>query len=352
MPRTIVYVSCATEARIARFRLDNATGRLTAQGSVVVPGPADPPPTSMPLALSPDRRTLYAAGRNPPFLVSSFAIGEDGALRLTGSAHLADAMAYIATDRSGRFLFSASYHGAKLAVNPLGADGVPGETLQVLATPPRAHSVLPDPEGRAVYAALLGGDVILRQGFDVATGRLATPATPVAHTAPGAGPRHFRFARGGASLYCVNELDGTLNVYARDPTTGELTELQSVRLVPPAAPGRTLAAADLHFTPDGRFLYASERVNNVLAGFRVRPDGTLDALGTVPAEAIPRSFAIDPRGRWLICAGQQTGRVAVYGIDARSGALTRLADYTAGGNANWVEIVDLPKLARGQGGMA
>ncbi len=345
MPQTIVCVSCAAESAIAVFRLDNATGGLTPHGRAVVPGPLDPLPTSMPLALGPDRRTLYAAGRNPPFPVSSFAIGADGTLSLTGTGHLADAMAYIATDRTGRFLFGASYHGAKLSVNPIGADGVPGAPLQVLDTPPKAHSILPDPENHAVYAAVLGGDAILQQGFDPATGRLSTPATPVAHTAPGAGPRHFRFARDGALFYCVNELGGTLDVYDRDRATGALTQRQSVRLVPPAAPGVTLAAADLHLTPDERFLYASERTNNVLGGFRLRPDGTLDALGTVPAEAGPRGFAINPRGSWLLCAGQQTGRVAVYGINVASGALIRRADYAAGGNPTWIEIIDLPPLA-------
>jgi 6-phosphogluconolactonase len=229
-----------------------------------------------------------------------------------------------------------------LSVNPIEADGVPGEPLQVLHTPPKAHSILPDPENHAVYAAVLGGDVILRQPFDPATGRMAGPVAAVVHTAAGAGPRHLRFARGGALLYCVNELDGTLNTYARDPASGALTELQSVRLVPPAAPGKTLASADMHLTPDERFLYASERFSNVLVGFRVHADGTLETLGTVAGEAVPRGFAIDPRGRWLLCAGQQTGCVAVYGIDARSGALTRLAAYAAGGNANWIEIVDLP----------
>jgi 6-phosphogluconolactonase len=339
MPQTIVYVSCAAAAQVVRFRLDDATGALTPLGSTTVPGSLDPPPVGMAMALSPDHRVLYAVCRNPPYPVTAFAIGADGALSVIGSGHLAQAMHYIATDRTGRFLFGASYHGAVLSVNPIGADGVPGEPLQVLPTPPKAHSILPDPENRAVYAAVLGGDVILRQEFSLATGRLATPATPVAHTAPGAGPRHLRFARGGARLYCINELDGTVNTYARDAATGALTGLQSVRLAPPS---KTPAAADLHLTPDERFLYASERASNVLAGFRLRPDGTLDALGTVPTEPEVRGFAIDPRGRWLLCASHTTGAVVVYGIDAHSGALTRRAACPAGANANWIEIIARP----------
>jgi 6-phosphogluconolactonase len=342
MSKTILYVSCAAAGEVVSFRLDGQSGALMEVGRARVPGPVDPPPVSMPLALSPGQRRLYAGCRNPPWPVTAFALREDGAMTAIGTGHLADTMAYLATDRTGRFLLSASYFGAKLAVNPIGADGVPGEPLQVLPTPPKAHSILPDPDNRAIYAAVLGGEVILRQAFDATTGRMAEPATPVAHTAPGAGPRHFRFARGGRRLYCVNETNATLNVYAREPATGALDELQSVRLVPPAAPGQTLAAADLQLTPDGRFLYASERTGNVLVGFRLRADGTVEAVGTVPAEPAPRGFAIDPHGRWLFCAGQESGAVAVYGIDASSGALTRRSAYQAGPNANWIEIAEWP----------
>lgn len=339
MSRTIVYVSCAAEAQIVSFRLDDATGALTKLAHTTVPGPLDPPPVGMALALSPNRRVLYALCRNSPFPVTAFAIGADGALSELGGGHLADAMHYLATDRTGRFLFAASYRGAVLSVNAIGADGVPGEPLQILPTPPKAHCILPDPDNRAVYAAVLGGDVILRQSFDPLTGQLSTPATVAAQTAPGAGPRHLRFARGGALLYCINELDGTLNTYARNPATGALRELQSTRLAPP---GATPAAADLHLTPDERFLYASERASNVLAGFRLRPDGTLDVLGREPTEAEIRGFAIDPRGRWLLAASHTTGAVTVYAIHPDSGALARQGAAQAGANANWIEIVARP----------
>ena len=339
MPQAIVYVSCAAAAQVVRFRLDDATGALTPLGSTTVPGVLDPPPVGMAMALSPDHRVLYAVCRNPPYPVTAFAIADDGALSVLGSGRLAQAMHYIATDRTGRFLFGASFAGAVLSVNPIGADGVPGEPLQVLPTPPKAHCILPDPDNRSVYAAVLGGDVILRQAFDPVTGALATPATPAAHTAAGAGPRHLRFARGGALLYCINELDGTLNTYARDPASGALTALQTVGLAPP---GATPAAADLRLTPDERFLYASERASNILAGFRLRPDGTLERIGTVPTEPEVRGFAIDASGRWLVSASHTTGRVTVHGIEPRSGALTLRAACHAGANANWIEIIDRP----------
>ena len=183
-------------------------------------------------------------------------------------------MAYIATDRTGRFLFGASYVGAMLSVNAIGADGVPGEPMQVLATPPNAHSILPDPTtAPSMPPCWAATSSCARNSTHHRPD--GQPATPAMRTAAGAGPRHLRFARGGALLYCLNEIDATLNTYARETATGALRT--AIRARGAARRGRhNLAAADLHLTPDERFLYASVRATNVLTGFRVRADGTLE----------------------------------------------------------------------------
>ena len=124
-PQTVVYVSNAGSKEIFVFAMDRDTGDLTEIERVPVPGTDKPSPTSIPMAVSPDRRFLYAALRSEPFPVSSFAIDqENGRLADLGTAPLADSMAYIMTDRSGRFLLSASYPGAKLAINPIDARAV------------------------------------------------------------------------------------------------------------------------------------------------------------------------------------------------------------------------------------
>ncbi|MCW3475845.1 lactonase family protein [Limobrevibacterium gyesilva] len=339
---TIVYVACAEDREIAVLMLDPGTGALRELARTPVPGTNEPSPGSLPLALSADRRFLYAALRSPPFPVSSYAIDPvSGLLRHLGSAALPDSMAYLATDATGRHLFSASYGGSKLAVNAIDADGVARDATQVLATPPKAHSVRPDPANRFVYAACLGGDVVLAQSFDAATGRMDTTPRPVAATRPDAGPRHFVFARGGALLYVINELDGSINTYARDAETGALTELQSISMLPPGVTGR-VAAADIHLTPDGRFLYGSDRTTNTLAGFRVDPATGLLSLATrVASEPTPRGFAIDPAGRFLLCAGLASGRVGIYAIDGATGALERVGAQRVGGQPNWIEIIRL-----------
>jgi 6-phosphogluconolactonase len=110
-----------------------------------------------------------------------------------------------------------------------------------------------------------------------------------------------------------------------------------------ADPAGTAAAADIHLTPDGRFLYASVRRDSLIAAFQVDPsDGTLAAIGRFEVEKTPRSFAIDPDGRSLICAGRDSSSIGVYAIDGATGRLARDFVYGTSANPNWIEIVNLP----------
>jgi 6-phosphogluconolactonase len=120
-----------------------------------------------------------------------------------------------------------------------------------------------------------------------------------------------------------------------------LTELQFVDALP-AGFTEKAAAADLHVTPDGRFLYGSERRTSTLAGYRIDPDkGTLSPIGHFPTEKTPRGFAIDPRSRFLLSVGLGSNAMTVYRIDPQSGAPTALRQYPMGQQPNWIEIVDL-----------
>jgi 6-phosphogluconolactonase len=93
-------------------------------------------------------------------------------------------------------------------------------------------------------------------------------------------------------------------------------------------------------TPDGKFLYMSERTSSSLGAFRVDAEtGKLAYLGSTPTEKQPRGFAIDPKGRFLVASGEKSATLSVYAIDLASGALWPVGQYPAGKGANWVEIV-------------
>jgi 6-phosphogluconolactonase len=188
----------------------------------------------------------------------------------------------------------------------------------------------------------LGNDSINQFKFDAATGKLTPNAPPSVRVKEKAGPRHFAFHPNGKIVYVLGELDGAVYVFDYDAATGQLKEKQSASALPPDFQGKP-SAADLHITPDGRFLYGSERTSSTLAGFKVDPaTGTLTPIGSVATEKQPRGFNIDSTGRYLLAVGQLSHGLSSYRIDPESGKLTKLKEYPMGKNPNWVEILDFP----------
>jgi 6-phosphogluconolactonase len=249
-------------------------------------------------------------------------------------------MAYIAVDRTGRYLLGASYPGHKITVSAISPAGTVLPPHQVLEGHPNAHAILVDAANRHVLVPTLGNDLVNVFAFDAATGKL-TPGAP-ARLKDKAGPRHFRFHPSGKLVYVLGELDAAVYVFDYDAATGQLKEKQRISALPADFQEKP-AAADIHITPDGKFLYASERRSSTLAGFKIDPtSGTLTSIGSVPTEKQPRGFAIDSSGRYLLAVGQLSHAMSTYRIDPGTGTLTKLKEYPMGKNPNWIEIVDLP----------
>ncbi len=357
--KTFVYVSCADDAEIAILEMNLDSGDLKLIGK------AKAGKTVMPMAVSPDRRFLYASIRSVPYSVASYSIDSNkGELTHLSTVPLPDNMAYIATDKTGRFLLAASYTGHKVSVNPIGWRGlVQPDPTQVMMTGRNAHAILPDPSNRFVYVPNLGSDQVMQLIFDEKAGILNPNKPAAVFTKYGAGPRHLDFSPNNRFVYVLNELNGTVNAYAFDNQTGLLSEIQSISAVPrdsklppgiPAAgigapqatPGverEEIKCADIHVTPDGRFLYASERTTSTLAAFAVdSATGKLRYINNFETEKQPRGFHIDPRGNFLIAAGQKTEHCSIHRINRATGELQRLKRYLLGKNPNWIEIVDFP----------
>jgi 6-phosphogluconolactonase len=332
----VVYVSNADSGDISVLSLDEASGQLSTLQTAEVGG------TVMPIAISPDRRFLYTARRSEPLAVVAFAIdSSSGRLSKIGEAPLPASMAHLATDATGRWLFSASYGGNLVAVSPLGADGRPQAAAQQIPTAPKAHCMRAAPGNRHVFATSLGGGLVLQFRFDAATGTLQPNEPPLLAVRAASGPRHLAFHPQAPWVMLLNELDASLDVLALDRTHGTLTPRHTFDTLPSGFSGEPWAA-ELRFTPDGRFLYTSERRSSTLATFAVdAATGALALRGHTATQAEPRGFAITPSGRHLIAAGQASHRLSVYRIDAETGALTFTAEHGAGRNPNWVEALSL-----------
>ena len=344
MNGTCVYVSNAESKEIFVFQMDPGSGALDLIERVAVPGTNLPSPTSLPMAVSPDRRFLYAALRSPPFAASSFTIDPSGGrLALLATTPLPCAMAYIVTDRSGRFLLSASYTNSRLDVHEIDpAGGITAGPIQITPTGPKAHCLVVDAANRFAYCAVLGADRVLQLVLDAGSGTLTANSPPSVATREGAGPRHLAFHPNGRFLYLLNQTSATIGAYRIEPGSGDLAEIETIATLPAHFLGEA-NAADIHVTPDGRFLYVSERQTSTIVGCRVDPaSGFLEPIGRWNTETTPRGFAIDPRGRFLLAAGLDSNQLAVHAIDSATGALALRARYQVGGMPNWVEIVDLP----------
>ncbi|HEX3882179.1 MAG TPA: beta-propeller fold lactonase family protein [Stellaceae bacterium] len=338
-PQTVVYVSNAGSKDIYCLSMNRDTGELTMIEKTPVPGSEKTTPTSLPMTTSRDRKFLYAQLRSEPYPLSTFAIDRaSGKLSNVATTPLVDQMAYINTDRSGKYLLAASYVGAKLCIYPIDPKtGIVGsKATQLLDTKPKAHCVYVGAANH-IYVPVLGGDEVLE--LNLAADGTVTPNGPGAvHTKQGAGPRHFTIHPNGRWAYLITETTATIGQYDVDPATGQLTE---VGFVDTGDYKEQPAASDIHVTPNGRFLYGAERKTSMLHGFKIdEKNGKLTKIGSFPTEKTPRGFNIDPRGKFLLSVGMDSASMTVYEI-AADGRLGPLKQYPMGTNPNWVEIVDL-----------
>ena len=348
---TFVYVSNNEDGDIGVYTLQadgslQPGARVPAAGKVV-----------MPMTVSPDKRFLVAGVRTKPFAAQTYSIDRStGALKSVGTGPLHESFPYIVLDRSGRFLLGASYGAHLVTVNPVGADGRVGETMQVIPTARNAHAIITDNTNRFVFVPHLGTDQIFQFVFDAKTGRLTANTPPVVQMKAGTGPRHLITSPDNRYVYLLNELTATVTTLALDGKTGLLTEASSASALPPdsklvpgaprgpTAPKRDrdndIWASDLHLTPSGKFLYAAERTSSSLGAFSVDSStGKLAWLGSTPTEKQPRGFRIDPTGRFMVVAGEKSDTLSTYSIDPSSGALKPIGKYPTGKGSNWVEIV-------------
>ncbi len=337
--RAFVYVMASDSSELFTLELDTSTGFLTPIDTLVLRG-GGKQGGACPLTFSRDGRFAYVALRSEPYAVLSFARhSETGRLTQIGDASMPHSMAYISTDNTDRWLLGASYPGHLLSVSPVGDDGVVGDARHVLPAGPNAHAIRTDISNHFVLSTSLGGDIVQQHRFDEVTGALTPNDPPSVKVRPGAGPRHFLFHRDGRHVYLLNELDASIYVFAYDRALGTVTERQIVDARPPGFTDKP-SAADLHETPDGRFLYASVRNSSTLAAFAIDPEtALLTPAGHFDMPRQPRGFQIDPSGRYLLCAGQLSHTLAVFAIDAESGALEKLSEQPMGQGPNWVEIV-------------
>jgi 6-phosphogluconolactonase (cycloisomerase 2 family) len=185
-----------------------------------------------------------------------------------------------------------------------------------------------DPVGRFVLASDLGLDQILIWKFDAQKGTLSPNDPGVVALPPGDGPRHFAFHPNGQWLYSLQEEASTLVLFHYDSTRGVLAAKQSVSTLPAGFTG-TSFTSEVMVSPDGRFVYAANRLHDTIAVFSVGAGGILTYSGEVSTQGdYPRSFDIDPTGNFLYACNQRSDAIATFYVNRNTGNLTFTGRYT------------------------
>ncbi|MDC9620528.1 6-phosphogluconolactonase [Xenorhabdus sp. XENO-7] len=327
--KQVVYTASPNSSQIHVWSL-NIAGELSLLQTVNVPGEVQP------MVVNPDGKHLYV-GIRPQFSIVTYAIGSDGRLEQQAIAPLPGSPTHISTDRAGRFLYSASYGFNKLSVHPIDENGIAKAPVQIVEGLQAPHSANIDRENRQLLVPCLKEDHIRIFNLDE-QGYLTENQADEISTVAGAGPRHMAFHPEKSAIYCINELDATVDVlrkwnkYRIVQSVDSLTaDFSSIRW-----------SADIHITPDGRHLYTCERSESLISHFRVSEDGYhLTLVGNYPTESQPRGFAIDYSGSFLIASGQKSDHISVSRIDKYSGKLTQLARYPVGKGPMWVTVLAL-----------
>ena len=330
-----LYLSVSNRHIILHYTGNNKTGKLSLTDSARVSGSCGS------LAVSPDKRFLYAAVRSENSIATFSIKRKGGSLHFISSIKAAGNPVYLSCDKTGKFLLSAYYSDNRIAVYQIQGNGKvrPG-AIQVIDIPTKPHYIRIDKSNKYVFVPVLGADMIRQYIFDPEQGPLTPNDPPQIITAKGSGPRHLAFHPDIPYCYGVNELNSTISAYSLDENTGLLNIIQTVSNVP-AGYRINNTCADVHVTPNGKYLYSSNRGHNSLAAYKIdQNNGRLKIIGYYPTEKTPREFDIDPSGKFVYAAGQDSGGLASYRINS-SGELEALAVYHPGGSLTWVEIIEL-----------
>lgn len=289
------------------------------------------------LAVSKDQKYVYAVNENQGENggeVSAFALDKTkGELKLLNKQQTGgDNPCYVTVDSTGKNVIVANYSGGNIAVLKTNADGSLQPAIQVISHDgygvnverqemPHPHSVVLSPDEKFLFVANLGNDRLYRYAFnanDAATP--LTPQEPAYYEVPdGSGPRHFTFHPNGKFAYLLNELSGNIIVY--EFNNGSLKEIQTI-VSDNTNSKADKGSADIHVSPDGRFLYTSNRATaNDIAMYKVSSDGKLAENGHQPVGMHPRNFMIDPTGRFLLVANRDSNNIQVFIINKNFGIL-------------------------------
>lgn len=334
-----VYVSNASSEWFSHFLMDEHTGKLEPQANIELGA------TPGAVATNAAGTLMFVSLRSSKQFASYAIDGKSGSLAKIGAVAMEEGAPYLKTDNTDRFLLANYYGAGHVSVHRIGEDGsLSDKPLQWIETDGHAHSIQTDRSNRFAFVPHTNpANAIFQFRFDESTGTLTPNDPPKIQPETPEGPRHFAFHPKRDLFYSINENGCTVSAHHFDPERGTLSSFQVISTLPEGFDGDSIeggiSTAEVKISAEGKFLYASNRGPESLALFAIGDDGTLTAKGHFATEPTPRFFDLDPTGKFLYSAGQLSGRLASYRIDAATGTLEPMETYEVGDGPLWITFV-------------
>lgn len=290
----------------------------------------------------PQRQYLYCVNEcqefegQPTGYVSAFRIeGDSGKLTLLNQqpSHGTDPC-HVIVDKTGKYVFVANYSSGSVSMFPINDDGSLGDASCVVQHEgrsvdlerqqgPHAHGIEISNDNRFALVCDLGCDQVFIYAIDLEGGKIiANEKQPAINMMPGAGPRHVVMHPNSRNAYVISELDSTMTAFAYDAENGTLAEIDTLSTLPAGFKGTT-SCAEVQISPDGKFLYGSNRGHNSMVIYRISDDdGSIVITGHQGTGGeVPRNFEIDSDGMFVAAANQDTGNIVMFRRCAATGEL-------------------------------
>ncbi len=305
------------------------------------------------LAIAQNRKHVYSVSEGSEGTISAYSFdASTGQLIYLNSVNSGgEAPCYVSIDNKNKFVFAGNYVGGSVTAISINADGSldpniqsiqhEGKSLLPNQERPHVHAAVLSDDNRYLFVPDLGTDKVNIYSVDISKPKPLTAADPAfVMVAPGGGPRHFTFHPNGKYAYLIHEMTGQVTAY--DYANGKLKEKQIITMPPAGFTGK-IDAADIHISPDAKFLYASMRGNlNELGICAIDKKGKLTFIGRQSTLGkIPRNFAIDPSGNFLLVGNQDSDEIVIFKRDKKSGLLTDTGKRISVGRPVCLQFVDV-----------
>ncbi|BBI01241.1 6-phosphogluconolactonase [Buchnera aphidicola (Nipponaphis monzeni)] len=326
--KKIIYVSNYLDEEIQVLQIDNNLSLQTIQ-KIKIKSQAQP------LIISENKKLLYAGVRPIPKIIV-YKILDDGILQKIYEIATIGAPNHLAFNNDKTLLFCSSYHGECISIFLINKHGLPYKLINTITNIKGCHYSIYINTNTIITTALKSDQILIFNSLK--NENFLEKKITAINVTKKSGPRHLVLHPFKSILYSINELNSTIDVWFLSNAMNMLHFVQRIKILPESYKGNCWGA-DIHITPCGNYLYASDRITNIITAFIINQyNGKIQILEYYVTEKQPRSFNIDNLGKYLAVTGEKSNNLTLYEIKLNTGHLNKIGSYPVGNNPIWTLI--------------